>query len=123
MDPIWVSASHTMTKSVTFVDAKYGNHQAQAEQAMKDIVDNLMDIAKEELCKEARSLGCNAVLGMTFNISKDSTGERSPSKSVFLTMMGTPCVLSRPSSSPTFHPAISTVAGIGGVADAPFGDG
>ena len=39
-------------------------------------VGNLMDTAKEELCKEARSLGCNAVLGMTFNISKDSAEQR-----------------------------------------------
>jgi len=119
-DPIWVSVSHTMTKHVKLISEKDGNHRAQSHSAMTDIVGNLMDTAKEELCKDARSLGCNAVLGMTLNIANHSTGGRSSSKSVFLTMMGTPCVLLRPRSSPILHPAISAFAG-GGVEDAPFG--
>lgn len=121
-DPVWVSVSHTMTKTVKFGGAKYSNYQAQVQEAMENSVGDLMDRAKLELCKEARSVGCNAVLGMTFNISKDSNGECSSSTKISLMMMGTPCVLLHPSFSPTLHPAISALDGSGGIEAAPFGD-
>lgn len=120
-DPIWVAVNHTTAKKVEFTDAKYCNYQDQAQQSEKDIIGTLMETAEEKMRQEALSLGCNSVLGLTFNISRDSTGEHSSSKSVFLTMMGTPCVLLRPSSSTILHPAISTA--VGSVEDNPFGDG
>merc|ERR1712224_823227 len=54
------------------------------------------------------TIGCNAVLGMSLNVSKDSSGERGALKNVSLTMMGTPCVLSRLSSrTMSGHPLAS----------------
>jgi len=92
-DPIWVFVSQRVTKTVTFAN---DSCESKGEQSS---VDKLMVTAKDELCKKAKMLGCNAVLGMTMNVSKDSCGQRGASKDVSLTMMGTPCVLSGPGAS------------------------
>lgn len=91
-DPIWVAASQTEKKAVTWT------HDGQKT---GDTLSNLMDVAKNALIKQAQSVGCNAVLGMTFNVSHSSAGQRG-SKEVSVTMMGTPCVISGPSSRKKF---------------------
>merc|ERR1711904_57577 len=68
--------------------------------AMGHMVGSLMEKAKDALSKKAQSLGCNAILGMNFNVSNDSSGEHGHFKNVILTMMGTPCVITARSSQP-----------------------
>jgi hypothetical protein len=47
----------------------------------------------EALRQQAAELGCNAVLGITFNVTNDSSGERGHHKVVIATVCGTPCVV------------------------------
>ena len=47
----------------------------------------------EALRQQAAELGCNAVLGITFNVTNDSSGERGNFKVVIATVCGTPCVV------------------------------
>ena len=66
---------------------------AESEQSsMARTVAGLLQEAQEGLLRKAIEVECNAVLGMTINITTDSSGERGNSKIVIVTVCGTPCV-------------------------------
>jgi uncharacterized protein YbjQ (UPF0145 family) len=50
----------------------------------------LTDAQNKLLKKKAIEVGCNAVLGMTVNVTTDSSGSRGNSKIVIVTVCGTP---------------------------------
>jgi hypothetical protein len=60
---------------------------------------NLLDKCQKQLLTKAHSAGCNAILGLTFNITNDSESLESNGRTaqrrsvIFATMMGTPVVL------------------------------
>lgn len=58
---------------------------------MAKSIAELMQEAQEGLLSKAIDLGCNAVLGMTINITVDSSGPDGNSKIVLVTLCGTPC--------------------------------
>ena len=54
----------------------------------------LLQEAQEGLLRKAIELQCNSVLGMTINITTDSSGEHGNAKCVIVTVCGTPCCVS-----------------------------
>mmetsp|Transcript_85544 Transcript_85544/g.128181 ORF Transcript_85544/g.128181 Transcript_85544/m.128181 type:complete len:210 (-) Transcript_85544:199-828(-) len=54
-------------------------------------VASLMQQAQGELLKRTVEVGCNVVLGVTTNVTTDSSGERGYMKLIIITMTGTPC--------------------------------
>ena len=51
---------------------------------------SLLQQAQAQLIQQAIQQGCNAVLGVTFNVAIKKPG-RDSGKSVYVTMLGTPC--------------------------------
>jgi len=56
-------------------------------------VSELMNDAKEKLIEQCMKVNCNAVLGISFTVTNDSSGERGEYKIVLVTCCGTPCVV------------------------------
>ena len=54
-------------------------------------VGNLMQEAQEQLLSTAIDKGCNAVLGMNFNVTSARTGEHGSRSLLIVTAYGTPC--------------------------------
>ena len=67
-----------------------GSHD---QQIMGKKVGQLMQEAQSKILEQVLEHGCNAVLGMTFNVTNDSSGERGHQKLVIVTACGTPCVV------------------------------
>jgi uncharacterized protein YbjQ (UPF0145 family) len=79
--------------SVSFAFSTWGVDAMAAQQQAGAQVESLMQEAQAEIVCRAAKLGCNAVLGMTFNISNDSSGETGAFKLVIVTACGTPCIV------------------------------
>lgn len=54
---------------------------------------HLIQKATDAARREAILKGCNAVLGMTYNVANDSSGQYGENKTVIVTAVGTPCVV------------------------------
>eukprot|EP00567_Pseudictyota_dubia_P009948 CAMPEP_0197462138 /NCGR_PEP_ID=MMETSP1175-20131217/58313_1 /TAXON_ID=1003142 /ORGANISM="Triceratium dubium, Strain CCMP147" /LENGTH=153 /DNA_ID=CAMNT_0042997571 /DNA_START=315 /DNA_END=776 /DNA_ORIENTATION=+ len=63
------------------------------QQAMGSKVGQLMQEAQAKILEQVLRQKCNACLGMTFNVTNDSSGERGHAKMVIVTACGTPCVV------------------------------
>jgi hypothetical protein len=50
-----------------------------------------MQQAQGALLKKTIDVGCNVVLGVTTNVTTDSSGKRGDAKLIIITMTGTPC--------------------------------
>jgi uncharacterized protein YbjQ (UPF0145 family) len=61
--------------------------------SMGQQVGRLMQEAQDEILRQAIELECNAVLGMSFTVTNDSSGDAGRSKLVIVTVCGTPCVI------------------------------
>jgi uncharacterized protein YbjQ (UPF0145 family) len=61
--------------------------------SMGQQVGRLMQDAQDEVLQQAVNMDCNAVLGMTFTVTNDSSGDHGRSKLVIVTACGTPCVI------------------------------
>mmetsp|Transcript_9800 Transcript_9800/g.22583 ORF Transcript_9800/g.22583 Transcript_9800/m.22583 type:complete len:206 (-) Transcript_9800:118-735(-) len=81
-------------KPIVFGSVSY-SYQAgsgiQGQQSMGQKVGELMQEAQSKILNEALNVGCNAVLGMSFNVTNDSSGDRGYSKLIIVTACGTPC--------------------------------
>ena len=64
-------------------------------------VADLLQEAQEGLLTKAIDVECNAVLGVTINITTDSSGDRGNSKIVIVTVCGTPCIVAPSADIPT----------------------
>jgi len=62
---------------------------------MGNMVGSLMQSANAEMCRQAQQIGANAILGLSFNVTNDSSGEHGTYKNVICTLMGTPVNLDR----------------------------
>ena len=58
---------------------------------MPKVIAELLQEAQESLLSQAIDLGCNAVLGISINITADSSGSDGNAKLVIVTVCGTPC--------------------------------
>lgn len=68
--------------------------------SMAKSIADLMQEAQEGLLTKTIELGCNAMLGMTINITTDSGGSEGNSKIVIVTLCGTPCSVAPAGNTP-----------------------
>jgi uncharacterized protein YbjQ (UPF0145 family) len=81
---IWGSVSHSYSSG----------GGVKGQQSMGQMVGELMQEAQSEIMEQAVLAECNAVLGMTYNVTNDSSsGEHSSYKVVIVTVCGTPCIV------------------------------
>ena len=80
-----VEAKPIIYGSVSHIFAAWGNKESAKK------VGVLMKEAQEEILKVAIRVGCNSVLGMTFNVTNDSSGHNGRQKLVIVNDYGTPC--------------------------------
>jgi uncharacterized protein YbjQ (UPF0145 family) len=80
---IWGSVSHAFGAGST----------GSGQQAMGRMVGTLMQDVQTQIMEQAVLVGCNAVLGMNFNVTNDSSGEYGSFKLVIVTVYGTPCTV------------------------------
>lgn len=78
---IWGSVAHSF---------QAGQHN---QQVMGQRVGQLMQEAQSKILEQVLEHRCNAVLGMTFNVTNDSSGEYGRQKLVIVTACGTPCIV------------------------------
>jgi len=71
----------------------YTRRGIDIQSSMSAQVSPLLQEAQSQLIQEAKIQGCNAVLGITFSITNDSSGEYGEVKLVLVTVFGTPCVV------------------------------
>ena len=64
-----------------------------AQSSMGDKMGQLLKRTQVTILERTIDVECNACLGMTFNVTTDSSGERGTQKSVIITACGTPCVV------------------------------
>ncbi|GKY92852.1 hypothetical protein MPSEU_000254800 [Mayamaea pseudoterrestris] len=83
---IWGSVSHAY---LTYKKAKDG------QQLMQD--------AQTELLKQALEVGCNAVLGVNYSFTIDSSGDSGQNKMVVATCYGTPCIVTKLADLSVIH--------------------
>lgn len=77
---IWSSVS------ISFLDSGRKGQEHTGQQ-----VGNLMQEAQEQLLSTAIDKGCNAVLGMNFNVTSARSGEHGSRSVLIVTAYGTPC--------------------------------
>ena len=63
------------------------------QQSMGGKIASMMQEAQTKMLQTAIDERCNAVLGMTFNVTNDSSGEHGNNKMVIVSAYGTPCVV------------------------------
>ena len=85
------------TASLAYMKIKWNDQKENLSMAKS--VGELMQEAQEGLLSKAIDLSCNAVLGMTVNITTDSSGSEGNSKLVIVTVCGTPCCIAPSTSS------------------------
>lgn len=78
---IWGSVSYSFSRG------------SDNQQVMGGKVGQLMQEAQAKILEQVLQHRCNACLGMTFNVTNDSSGERGNQKLVIVTACGTPCVV------------------------------
>jgi uncharacterized protein YbjQ (UPF0145 family) len=71
-------------------------------------ISKLMEDANAKILDQAIDCGCNAVLGMAFNLSNDTMGE-SGTQLVIVTVCGTPCIVVNSGALPTVATGASIV--------------
>jgi uncharacterized protein YbjQ (UPF0145 family) len=81
---IWAIVSEASFRFHMMNDQKEQTHMAKRMGGL------LTDAQNKVLKKKAIEVGCNAVLGMTVNVTTDSSGSRGNSKIVIVTVCGTP---------------------------------
>lgn len=81
--------------SRAYFNVKWNDQKESSKMARQ--VGPLMQEAQDELLAQTIEVGCNALLGITCNVSTDSTGDQGNSKMILITMTGTPCVVVPPS--------------------------
>lgn len=86
------------TVSYSFFAANYNDQKEQTRMAQE--TGGVLKKAQEELLEQTIKVGCNSVLGMTFNVSVDSSGENGNTKIIIATAYGTPCVVMPMSTLP-----------------------
>ena len=72
-------------------------------------VNRLMNDAHTNMIQLAMNCGCNAVLGMSFNVTNDSSGDDGHQKIVIVTLGGTPSVVRKASDIPVVTTTTLTV--------------
>ena len=72
-------------------------------------VNQLMNDAHSKMIELAIECGCNAVLGMSFNVTNDSTGDDGRQKIIIVTLGGTPSIVTKASDSPVVTATTFTV--------------
>jgi uncharacterized protein YbjQ (UPF0145 family) len=80
---IWGSVSHAFG----------AGSRGSGQQAMGRMVGTLMQDVQTQIMEQAVLVGCNAVLGMNFNVTNDSSGDHGHFKLVIVTVYGTPCTV------------------------------
>jgi uncharacterized protein YbjQ (UPF0145 family) len=73
------------------------------QQSMGKVVGSLLQDAQRQILEETGKANCNAVLGMSFNITNDSSGDFGNQKLVIVTACGTPCTVMPMASPPAVH--------------------
>ena len=79
---VWGSVSYTF----------HSNATSRGQQRMGMAVADLMQQAQSELLEQGVNSGCNAVLGISYNVTNDSSDTV---KQVIVTACGTPCLVVR----------------------------
>jgi uncharacterized protein YbjQ (UPF0145 family) len=93
---IWGSVSHSYS----------AGGRANGQQSMGHVVGKLMQEAQSEIMEQAVLADCNAVLGMTYNVTNDSSGERGNFKVVIVTVCGTPCIVVPATEQPVVEASV-----------------
>ncbi|EJK67138.1 hypothetical protein THAOC_11872 [Thalassiosira oceanica] len=66
---------------------------SQSSQGAAQQVGNLIEKVTDAIRAQALDQGCNAVLGIAYNVTNDSSGEYGREKTVVVTATGTPCIV------------------------------
>merc|ERR1712232_148054 len=66
---------------------------SQSSQGAARQVGNLIEKVTDVIRAQAIDQGCNAVLGIAYNVTNDSSGEYGREKTVVVTATGTPCIV------------------------------
>ena len=85
------------TASLAYMKIKWNDQKENLSMAKS--AGELMQEAQEGFLSKAIDLSCNTVLGMTVNITTDSSGSEGNSKLVIVTVCGTPCCIAPSTSS------------------------
>ena len=96
---VYASTLHTIpgmdiihAKAVVYGSISVYNYSQGSQSAARQ-VGGLIQRATDAVRREAIEQGCNAVLGITYNVTNDSSGEYGREKTVVVTATGTPCVV------------------------------
>ena len=73
--------------------AFYSSGGTNGQQSMGKLVSRLLQDAQTQILEQAIHQGCNAVLGLTYNVTNDSSGNHGNSKQVIVTCCGTPRIV------------------------------
>ena len=114
-DKVYTSTLHALPNmeivqagSMIFGSVSLNYRGGVDNQCMGKQVGNLMHDAQSkiiEICMEKQQY--NAVLGMNFNVTNDSSGEHGNFKTVIVTCCGTPCVVVEKKTSGDSNPTAS----------------
>ena len=85
------------TASLAYMKIKWNDQKENLSMAKS--AGELMQEAQEGFLSKAIDLSCNTALGMTVNITTDSSGSEGNSKLVIVTVCGTPCCIAPSTSS------------------------
>ena len=81
-------------KPITWGSVSYSfSRGSDNQQVMGNKVGELLQEAQVKILEQVLQHRCNTCLGMTFNVTNDSSGERGNQKLVIVTACGTPCVV------------------------------
>ena len=81
-------------KPIIWASVSYSFYSGDTDQqSMGNKVGELMQNAQDQIIKQVLHGRCNACLGMSINITNDSSGESGNQKLVIVTATGTPCVV------------------------------
>eukprot|EP00462_Mataza_sp_D1_P026631 CAMPEP_0175131482 /NCGR_PEP_ID=MMETSP0087-20121206/6564_1 /TAXON_ID=136419 /ORGANISM="Unknown Unknown, Strain D1" /LENGTH=212 /DNA_ID=CAMNT_0016413771 /DNA_START=47 /DNA_END=685 /DNA_ORIENTATION=- len=71
----------------------HGSSMIKGQNLMGEQAGPLMIDAQRQMTNQAAQLGCNAVLGVNYSVTNDSSGDRGHVKMVLVTATGTACVI------------------------------
>jgi len=106
---IYASTVHTlpgmvvlMAKPIIFgsVAEAYSTSSASDFVALPRKIGQLIQEAQSKILQKAVAYGCNAVLGISFTVSNDSSGDCGLQKIVCVTASGTPCIVNTAEDMP-----------------------
>lgn len=94
-------------KPVIYASAFQSSHGSVSDlNLIGQMTERLLKQAQTGLLEKAAAEGCNAVLGLTHNVTTDSTGDHGNYKVVVVTAFGTPCFV-LPAGTRTDPPTIA----------------